>query len=549
MSGKSNLPAGPPASPPPYAPSWTRRIGTRLTALVAITTFGAFSLSVYLALKSQERNMITQAIEGAALFGDSITRATHDQMLRARKDEAYQVIKEIGSLERIESVRLFNSEGTITFSTDPKEIGNTAAVGTALCSSCHGSGRPLTAPKQPDRARVFRAGDHRVLGLVTPIYNEPACAGAGCHPGPANQRVLGVVDVGVSLASMDHEIAAMRQKTLGAGLAVTAVLMALILHSARRFIVKPVKALVRATREIAAGELDKPIRPHAADELGILAVSFDGMRLSLKDARAKIEDLMNGLERTVEDRTAALKQAQAQLIQGEKLASLGKLSASIAHEINNPLAGILTFAKLIVRDLEQEPVAASVREEALSRLKLVQRETERCSAIVRHLLDFARQRPPDLRDTDVRAVLEESLHLVAHQAEMQGVTLDNGFEGNPMVRADFGQLRQAFVNVLVNAVEATDRGGTIRVRSEASPEAREVVVVISDTGSGIDEQHLSRIFDPFFTTKDKGTGLGLSVVYGIIENLGGKFEVHSRVGEGTIVRIRLPLVPSGARVA
>jgi two-component system NtrC family sensor kinase len=500
-------------------------------------------------MKEQERHVIAQAIDGAALFGDSITRATHDQMLRARKDEAYQVIREIGGLPRIDRVRLLNKEGRITFSTQEGEIGTTVAKTSAGCAACHGAAGPLTMLDEAARARVFRSGDHRVLGFITPIRNEVACAGPSCHATVAEQPILGVVDVGVSLASMDEDLAALRWKTLGLGFLLTFLLIAVILQVSRRFIVKPVKALVRATREIGSGNLDKPVKPRASDELGMLAESFEGMRLSLREARAEIDGLMNGLERQVEERTAALKQAQTQLIQGEKLASLGKLSASIAHEINNPLAGILTFSKLLVRDLEHEPVEADTRDEALKRLKLIQRETERCSVIVRNLLDFARQRPLDLREIDVFAVLEESVHLVAHQAEMQGLTLDNTFGGHPTVKADFGRLRQAFVNVLVNAIEASSRGGTIRIASEGTDASGETVIAISDTGSGIDAAHLHRIFDPFFTTKEKGTGLGLSVVYGIIENLGGKFEIASRAGEGTTVRIRLPLVPAGTRVA
>jgi len=538
------------AGAPVTAPPWTRRIGVRLTALVAVTTFGTIALAVVLALRAQERDLIDQAVAGAALFGDSITRATHDQMLRGRKDEAYRVIHEIGSLERIERVRLFNKEGRVTFSTDPAEIGTSMDAGASFCASCHGTGQPLSAPPEARRSRVFRASGHRVLGLITPIYNEPACAGAACHAEVSRQRVLGVVDVGVSLAGMDAEIAGLRRNALAVGLAVTVLLIGVIYHATRRTLLKPVKALVRATHEIAGGHLDKPVRARVPDELGLLAESFDHMRLSLKDAHGEIDALMNGLEKTVDERTAALKQAQAQLIQGEKLASLGKLSASIAHEINNPLAGILTFAKLLVRDLEQETVAPETRREAVSRLKLIQRETERCSAIVRGLLDFARQRPLDLRDIDVRAVLEESVGLVAHQIEMQGLSLENTFDGHPVVRADFGQLRQAFVNVLVNAVEASHRGGSIRVWSDAPADASEAVVAIADQGSGIEEQHLGRILDPFFTTKDKGTGLGLSVVYGIVQNLGGRFEIQSRRGEGTTVRIRLPLASAApARVA
>jgi two-component system NtrC family sensor kinase len=519
--------------PATHAPPFTRRIGTRLTALVAVTTFGTFALAVIAGLKVQERYLIAQAIDGAALFGDTITRATHDQMLQGRKDQAYSVIREIGGLPRIDDVRLFNKEGKVTFSTDAKEIGTTVPVPDRGTSTVD------------ERARVFSARGHRVVGLKTSIYNEPACAGAGCHATVAAQPVLGVVEVGVSLATMDRDLAVLRWKTLGGGLLATALLTALILNATRRYILKPVKALVHATREIAAGNLDKPVRHRSSDELGLLADSFDGMRVSLAGARAEIDGLMTGLESQVEERTAALKVAQARLIQGEKLASLGKLSASIAHEINNPLAGILTFSKLLVRDLEQPTIDAQTRNDALTRLRLIERETGRCSAIVRNLLDFARQRPLDLQDVDVHAALDESLHLIRHQVELQGVTLDADLDGHPIVRADFGQLRQAFVNILLNAVEASKRGDTVRV-SSVTPRPGEVVVSVADTGVGIDDENLQHILDPFFTTKEKGTGLGLSVVYGIVESLGGRFEVESLKGRGTTVRIRLPQVAGPA---
>jgi two-component system NtrC family sensor kinase len=516
-----------------HSPPFQRRIGTRLTALVAVTTFGTLALAVIAGLKVQERYLIAQAIDGAALFADTITRATHDQMLQGRKDQAYGVIGEIGRLPRIDGVRLLNKEGRVTFSTNAEEIGSTV--------------RPsaVETPAIDGRARVFRARGHRVVGLKTPIRNEPECAGAGCHATVAAQPVLGVVEVGVSLATMDRELATLRWKTLGAGLFATALLTALILNATRRYILKPVKALVHATREIAAGNLDKPVRHRSSDELGLLADSFDGMRVSLAGARAEIDGLMTGLESQVEERTAALKIAQARLIQGEKLASLGKLSASIAHEINNPLAGILTFSKLLVRDLEQPTIDAQTRGDALTRLRLIERETGRCSAIVRNLLDFARQRPLDLQDVDVHDALDESLHLIRHQVELQGLKLDADLDGHPVVRADFGQLRQAFVNILLNAVEASSRGDTVRVRSH-SPSSGEVVVSVTDTGVGIDDENLQHILDPFFTTKERGTGLGLSVVYGIVEGLGGRFEVESRKGQGTTVRIRLPQVAGPA---
>jgi two-component system, NtrC family, sensor kinase len=169
----------------------------------------------------------------------------------------------------------------------------------------------------------------------------------------------------------------------------------------------------------------------------------------------------------------------------------------------------------------------------------VQRETERCSAIVRNLLDFARQRPPSLKDVDVSAVVEEALSLLSHRLLMQNVTLQKDLPPMPPIKADFGQLRQSFVNIALNACEAMTKGGTLTVTSRVVGSTIEVCV--GDTGPGIAPENLSHILDPFFTTKEKGTGLGLSVVYGIIDRHGGTVDITSQIGQGTTVHIRLPV--------
>jgi two-component system NtrC family sensor kinase len=275
-------------------------------------------------------------------------------------------------------------------------------------------------------------------------------------------------------------------------------------------------------------------------ELGILATSFNEMTRSLRTTKKELDALMHGLEAQVQERTAALQAAQDQLVRSEKLSSLGKLSASIAHEINNPLAGILTFAKLIVRTLEQGPPDDATRKALVRHLLLVQRETERCSAIVRNLLDFARERPLALKDVNVNHVVDEAIQLLANQIQIQGVKLEKQLGPVPMVDGDFGQLRQACVNVIMNACEAMQRGGKLSVESALIEGGRFVELAFQDTGPGIPPDHLSKIFDPFFTTKEKGTGLGLSVVYGIVERHGGKIDLRTEVGKGTRVAIRLP---------
>jgi two-component system, NtrC family, sensor kinase len=282
------------------------------------------------------------------------------------------------------------------------------------------------------------------------------------------------------------------------------------------------------------------------------------MTEALGKAQAELTGLVGTLEQRVEERTRELRSAQARLIQTEKLVSLGRLSASIAHEINNPLSGILTYAKLISRKLRAGQPSPDEVLTVLQQLALVERETQRCTTIVRNLLDFARQRQPTLQDVDVLAVLEEALSLVVNRLELQKVTVVRESAPVPPVRADFGQLRQAVVNILINACDAMPQGGTLRLiirpadgagagapgpGSGAEHAGQDVEIVIADQGGGIPAEHLPRIFDPFYSTKEKGTGLGLSVVYGILEKHGGTVQVDSRVGEGTTVTLRLPATP------
>jgi two-component system NtrC family sensor kinase len=172
----------------------------------------------------------------------------------------------------------------------------------------------------------------------------------------------------------------------------------------------------------------------------------------------------------------------------------------------------------------------------------VQRETERCTAIVRNLLDFARQRPLSLKDTDVAAVLDEAVSLIGHQAALKGLAISKTCTPVPLIKADAGQLRQAIVNLALNGLEAMQHGGTLTLRCGVSAGGKQVEVTCQDTGVGIPPDRLAKVFDPFFSTKEMGTGLGLSVVYGIIERHGGTIDISSEVGKGTTVVLRLPAV-------
>ena len=523
---------------------WWNRLSLKLTAVIALVTLLATAAFMLLGLSTQHRYLTDEVVRGAARFSDTIRASTYHSMLADQRNAAYQIMETIGRLQGIEKVRMMNKEGRITFSTDRTEVGQYVDKRAESCYACHAADQPLVRLAVPSRAREFERDGHRVLGMVTPIYNEPSCL--GCHKPLEVQQVLGVVDIAISLADIDQEMTVLRRSSiLVSGLAVL-LLAGGVSFLARRFVVKPVTELVEGTHRIAQLDLDQYMPVHRTDEIGRLASAFNDMTGSLKRAREDLRHLNENLERQVEERTAALKEAQIQLIQSEKLSSLGRLAASVAHEINNPLSGILTYAKLMLRLHEEGALTPKAREACISNLRLVRRETERCSAIVGNLLDFARQRPLSLKEVNLNLAAEEALSLLAHQIAMQGITLEKRFAPLPSVHADFGQIRQAVVNIALNACQAMAEGGTLSLTTAASSDGKWVQLTLVDTGPGIPPDHLSRIFDPFFTTKEKGTGLGLSVVYGIIERHGGKLDIASQVGRGTTVIIRLPVAsPAG----
>jgi two-component system, NtrC family, sensor kinase len=520
---------------------WQQRLSTKLLGLIGALTVVGVAIFALGEARMGEYFLESQA-GGAALFSHTIQNAILRAMLEERRPDAYETMRDVARQDGVEKVRLISKGGLVAFSTQDAEVGTTLTPLSEPCAPCHAQGVPAEHASLLARTRVFQRNGHRVLKLVTPIYNEERCSSGACHAHPTKQRVLGVLDVQLSLAPVDARIAAFRRGTLGFT-AVGALLVAAILFAfARSQIVRPVSALVAGTRKVAVDELDEEIRVDAKGELGVLAGSLNNMIRALRRMERELRDVNVDLEHQVEERTADLKKAHAALVQSEKLSSLGRLAASIAHEINNPLAGILTFAKLVIRTLEGGPPDEATRQELVRNLRLVQRETERCTTIVRSLLDFARDRPLALRDVSPNAAVEEALQLIGHQIAMQGITLEKRLGAVPTVIADFGQLRQAVVNVAMNACEAMGRGGKLTVETRCGADGG-VEIHIADTGPGISEDHMSHLFEPFFTTKgEKGTGLGLSVVYGVVQRHHGRVEVHSEPGRGARFTLCFPPV-------
>ena len=270
------------------------------------------------------------------------------------------------------------------------------------------------------------------------------------------------------------------------------------------------------------------------------------MTQELKKAQAENRQWTETLEDRVRQKTEELERAYRSLTQSEKMASLGKLAAVVAHEINNPLAGILTYSKLISRMADKSFSDNKRLGEAKSYLQIIEGESRRCGGIVKNLLTFARQTPINPQKNDLNAIIERCLLLVGHQMDLQSIDLQKKLEPQlPQLYCDAGQVQQALLVILMNAVEAMPHGGRLGVESAYDPARRLGRVVVSDEGTGIPPDVLSHIFEPFFTTKEegKGTGLGLAIALGIIQQHGGNIEVESSEQKGTTFTVLLPEEP------
>ena len=481
--------------------------------------------------------LLEDAVTGADKLSETIIKTTHYQMLENDRKRVYEMIREVGTQKDIKKIRLITKEGLIIYSTDDPEIGTYLDKSAEACNMCHSSDTPLIHASTMNRSRTFTNREGKeVLGMAKAIYNEEKCSAASCHFHPKGAKILGVLDVIVSLDSMHDQLAANRFKITILTLVMLGLVSAILVVITNELISLPLKKLLWQTEKIAEGNLDSSIEIDSADEIGELANAFDLMTGKLRKARAELEDWGKNLEVNVEDRTRELNQVQTQLVRSEKLASLGELVAGIAHEINNPLTGILIYSSLISSD-------ARLDQALKSDLDVIVRETERCAKIVRGLLDFARESIPRKAWTSLDGIMDAALSLVEHQSLFQNITVSKDYRDPvPHAMIDPNQVEQVFVNILLNAGQSMTEGGDLAITTGICSDGEHVFAIIADTGHGIPEENLTKIFDPFFSTKEsRGTGLGLSVSYGIINNHGGTIEVESSVGSGTSFTITLPM--------
>jgi signal transduction histidine kinase len=371
------------------------------------------------------------------------------------------------------------------------------------------------------------------------------------HQGEGSWDRLGQVVIGMNLKPMRGMIRSARMTALIIAILIVAMALAITAWFLR-FIVRPIERLAEATNEISQGNLERRIEYGSSDEIGALASSFNLMIESLKRSQQEVQQYQTTLEDKIKERTDELETAQNQLLQSEKMSAIGQLAAGVAHELNNPLAGILGYSQFAMEKLRAKPDGDFDQKQMSSFTRYladIEKQARRCKAIVQNLLRFSRSsHDVALAPVNLNRALKETVELLRHQIEIQQISLAFvADESIPEIMGNSGKLQQVFTNLIINAMHATDKGGSISVTSKHSPTLGEfegaVEIAIEDTGSGISEENVSKIFEPFFTTKEvgSGTGLGLSVSYGIVREHGGEIRVTSEPGRGSKFAVILPL--------
>ncbi|HEY5634221.1 MAG TPA: ATP-binding protein [Burkholderiaceae bacterium] len=526
------------------------RLRLKVSVYLAIALSPAIILFPFFIVTHQQERVQAEVARHATQISEIVVKSTRYAMLLNRRDMAEKIVLDIGGQEGLERVRILNKDGVITHSNRTAEIGLSISRASEPCVHCHQSGTPLERVPEDQRWRIYQgSGGHRVLGAMEAIRNEPSCSSASCHEHPSDQSVLGVVDVAYSLEAIDRSSKNYAVFIVLVTLGVILLVALSVGFLLQRLIYQPLKDLESGARRVAVGDLEHDIAVRNQDELGRVASSFNQMTAALKTSTKEMQELVQTLESKVDERTRELLVAEAEVAQGEKLASVGMLASGIAHELNNPLTGVLTFTSLLRQKL---PDGSPDAED----LDLVISETKRCASIIRRLLDFAREKVPVQKFFDLNQLILDTIAFIDRPASLQNVEITTDLDEDlPEIWGDEDLIKQVILNILVNAQQAIEGEGKIAVSTSqrmvhdvnkpAGAPRRCVEIAIRDTGCGIPEANLQRIFDPFFTSKEvgKGTGLGLSVSYGIVKAHGGTIKVESVLGEGSEFRVCLPADP------
>lgn len=519
--------------------SITQSLSTKLLITLGFIIIIGGGISWYILINNGKKTLVNNTIQYTASYSELVKSSTRYSMLTYHREAIQKTIEDIGSAENIRRIRIFDSKGKVFYSSRKEELGQEVDKSSTACFGCH------TDPKKPtitltgkNQWVIYKGREgHRILTFVEPLYNEPSCYTAACHIHHQEQRVLGILETDFSLAMVDKAIERQTLEITIYAFIFMGLSFIILYFILQRLVLKPVSILSGEMRRVAGGDLTRKVSIASQDEISILGRVFNTMTEELRAAREKMENWTQALETEVAKKTEELKKSQDKLIQAEKLASLGRLTLDVAHEIRNPLSSIGGFARRLYK------IATNEKEKDYANIIVC--EIGKLENILRDVLTFSREARHHLERHNPEEVLHDALVIYEELCSEHHINIEvNIEEGLPLILIDKEQVKRALQNLITNAIDAMPDGGILKatVGKEDLYGVTFIFLKISDTGSGIPEEKLPLIFEPFFSTKEigHGTGLGLSITRKIIEEHGGFIKAESEVGKGSTFSLYFP---------
>ncbi|MCX6270893.1 MAG: ATP-binding protein [Bacteroidetes bacterium] len=523
--------------------------------LLTIFLFVSFGIIFWSVNEKYMKSVIHQSGNNVGFL---VQGALYHSMLENDKKALQNTLDIINTLSGIDEVNMYDSKDSLIYSSFSFD---TIHHSNPNCKHCH-SNLATMFPRKEKTYRIISArsectmnqndNSHRHLLIRTPILNEKSCYLSSCHAHNKNDDILGSLVIKIPLESLDATLTKSSTDFFLLASLTTLLLVTFLILFTNRKIKRPLNAIIRASEAVARGDRSTrlEIKPNQLDDMRMMSIAFNDMLDNLQTATNELHNWSQQLEYKVQKKSEELGEVQHELIKIERIASLGKLSLSVAHEINNPLSGILIYTKLVSKQLLNQAIEPVKKENILKNLTLIENETKRCGDIVKGLLDFSRKDQNDYEPRHIHEVLRETYDLMTHPMKIANIS----FIADLSARSDLvfcspNQIKQACIALLVNASEAIGAQGEITIKT-SNPDEKNLKVEIIDNGTGIDAEALPHIFEPFFSTKQSssGIGLGLSIVHGIVDSHKGKTGVKSEPGKGTTISITLPLIKEQGRI-
>ena len=484
-------------------------------------------------------------------IGSIVEGALYHSMLTNDRGALQNTLDVINTLPGIEDVNMYDKNDELVYSPGyPDELGHN----NPNCKECHSDIRTMF----PVNEKTFRIisldsecemsqknYDFRLLLIRSPILNEKSCYTSSCHAHSEDEVVLGSFVIRIPLEDLDSAIQRSSLNFYLLAALTTFLLVTSLILFTRKNIKNPLNAIIRASEAVSGGDKSTRlnIKSNHLKDIRMVSAAFNEMLDNLQAATNELQNWSHQLEYKVQKKSEEISEMQNELIHVERIASLGKLSSSVAHEINNPLSGVLTYTKLVNKQLRKMRIEDSEIDSVFRYLKVIEDETKRCGDIVKGLLDFSRKDQQDYKPNHLHKILKEAFILMDHQMKMTNISFLTDYAAkSDLIHCSDNQIKQACIAILLNASEAVFENGEILMKT-SNPDDNSIKLEISDNGVGINPEDLPHIFEPFFSAKQKvsGTGLGLAIVHGIVQSHNGKVEVDSVPGKGTAVSIFLPL--------